>query len=433
MRQTVLVTALPRPGGASLLLAAALVAAAPGPSALAGPPLARGTGTVCPADRLPPMAFADVPPDAGEPACALGLGLVRGVTSTRLDREGAVTRGAVAQLLVRAATRAGVDLPRGADRFADLADAPPAVRDAVARLEPAGVVAGRADGTYGPSDPVTRAQAASLLVRLQRVLDGPLPEPADCADDVDGVHADAVGRLCALGVAVGTGDRQYRPHLAVSRGQAAALLARLLDVDAEAGLVAALPAVPTWSGTATAIDEATAARMGSSYRTGCPVPLSSLRLLAMTHWGFDGTVHSGEMVVHADAAGAVLEAFRRLYAARIVVEGMRLVDEYGGDDNRSMAANNTSAFNCRTVAGSSTWSQHAYGRALDLNPVQNPFVQGGVLAPPEGAPWRDRTDVRPGMAVAGGPVVAALDAVGWGWGGSFSAGKDYQHFSANGR
>jgi poly-gamma-glutamate synthesis protein (capsule biosynthesis protein) len=173
--------------------------------------------------------------------------------------------------------------------------------------------------------------------------------------------------------------------------------------------------------------------MSSSHRAGCPVALADLRLLRMRHWGFDGGTHVGEMVVHADAAQAVVDAFRRLYEARTVVERMRLVDEYGGDDDRSMAANNTSAYNCRTVAGTSTFSQHAYGRALDVNPVQNPYVTSRAVEPAAGRAYLDRSDVRPGMAVAGGPVVEAFRASGWGWGGDFTSSKDYQHFSANGR
>jgi poly-gamma-glutamate synthesis protein (capsule biosynthesis protein) len=139
------------------------------------------------------------------------------------------------------------------------------------------------------------------------------------------------------------------------------------------------------------------------------------------------------MVVHADAAQAVVDAFGRGYAARVVVERMRLVDEYAGDDARSMAANNTSAYNCRTVSGSTTWSQHAYGRALDVNPVQNPYVSGRAVEPEAGRAYVERTRVRPGMAVAGGPLVEAFAASGWGWGGAWSSSKDYQHFSADGR
>ena len=189
-----------------------------------------------------------------------------------------------------------------------------------------------------------------------------------------------------------------------------------------------------FAGTVTRLDDATAARMRSSWRPGCPVPLEDLRLLVIRHWGFDGTVRPGELVVHADAADALIEVFRRLFAARFPLEQVRLVDDFGGDDDRSMAANNTSAFNCRRATGSQRWSEHAYGRAVDLNPVQNPFVtRGGAVLPPQGADHVRRDAATPGLITADGPVVAAFRAVGWQWGGHWPSGKDYQHFSASGR
>jgi poly-gamma-glutamate synthesis protein (capsule biosynthesis protein) len=121
-----------------------------------------------------------------------------------------------------------------------------------------------------------------------------------------------------------------------------------------------------------------------------------------------------------------------MYEARYPIERIERVDAYDGDDNASMAANNTSAFNCRTVAGSSTLSQHAFGRAVDINPVQNPYVTGGGVFPPAGEDYVDRAPVRPGMIVRPGPTTSAFADVGWGWGGDFSGKKDYQHFSASG-
>ena len=159
-----------------------------------------------------------------------------------------------------------------------------------------------------------------------------------------------------------------------------------------------------------------------------------MRLLTLTHWGFDGRTRQGELVVAADVADGVVEVFRTLFDARFPIESLRLVDEFGGDDDRSMAANNTSAFNCRHATGSTRWSEHAYGRAIDINPLQNPYVtsSGGVL-PPEGAAHVDRDAATPGLVTADGPVVAAFRDIGWGWGGHWSSGKDYQHFSSTGR
>jgi len=177
----------------------------------------------------------------------------------------------------------------------------------------------------------------------------------------------------------------------------------------------------------------TAARLGSSHRAGCPVGVADLRLVTVTHLRFDGTTARGQLVVHRDAAAAVVRAFRSLLAARFPVAQVRTVEAYGGDDARSMAANNTSAYNCRRTTGGTGWSEHAYGRAVDLNPVQNPYVRGTTVLPAAGRAYLDRSRPRPGMVLAGSAAVQAFAAVGWGWGGSFSSSKDFQHFSANGR
>jgi len=113
---------------------------------------------------------------------------------------------------------------------------------------------------------------------------------------------------------------------------------------------------------------------------------------------------------------------------------MQPVDAYGGSDFRSIEADNTSAFNCRRATGSTSWSEHAYGRAIDVNPIENPYVSAaGVVAHPASRPYLDRSRHRPGMAYPGGVLVEAFRSVGWGWGGDWSGVKDYQHFSANGR
>jgi hypothetical protein len=182
------------------------------------------------------------------------------------------------------------------------------------------------------------------------------------------------------------------------------------------------------------IDAAQAARMtGVSWRPGCPVALRDLRLLRMSHWRFDGKVRQGRLIVHRDVARDVLAVFRRLYDARFPIRRIVPVDAYGGSDFRSIEADNTSAFNCRFVAGTTRWSEHAYGRAIDVNPIENPYVSGGRTSHPASVPYLDRSRRRPGMAVEGGVLVRAFDAIGWGWGGRWSGVKDYQHFSRSGR
>jgi hypothetical protein len=207
-------------------------------------------------------------------------------------------------------------------------------------------------------------------------------------------------------------------------------------VLAVAALLAApfAAATPPFRGSVAPISPALAERMtGVSWRPGCPVPLGDLRLLTLRHWGFDGRVRAGRLVVHRDVARDLVGVFRRLYDARFPIRRMRLVDAYGADDFRSIEADNTSAFNCRFVDGTSRWSEHAYGRAIDVNPLENPYVSGGRTSHRRSVPYLDRTRRRPGMAVEGGPLVRAFDAIGWGWGGRWSSPVDYQHFSASGR
>jgi len=153
----------------------------------------------------------------------------------------------------------------------------------------------------------------------------------------------------------------------------------------------------------------------------------------MSYWGFDAQPHDGTMVVNASVAQSVLTVFERLYAERFPIRRMVPVDAYGGSDDASMDADNTSGFNCRFVAGSNPprWSAHAYGQAIDINTIENPYVQNGVASPAAGAAYVDRSEYRPGMAVYGGVLVDAFAAVGWQWGGRWSD-PDYQHFSASG-
>jgi poly-gamma-glutamate synthesis protein (capsule biosynthesis protein) len=195
-------------------------------------------------------------------------------------------------------------------------------------------------------------------------------------------------------------------------------------------------ATPRFHGAARPLDAATRAAMtapSGSWRPGCPVPLADLWLLEVDHWGFDGVVHRGRLVAHRAHARALVGVFAELFAARFAIERVEPVDRYGADDHRSMAANNTSAFNCREVNGRpGVWSQHAYGLALDLNPVQNPYVSGTRASPPAGAPFITRRPA-PGLVIAGDVVVRAFARAGWSWGGLWRGDRDYQHFSANGR
>jgi hypothetical protein len=172
---------------------------------------------------------------------------------------------------------------------------------------------------------------------------------------------------------------------------------------------------------------------GSSWHPGCPVALDGLRHVRLSYVGFDGAVHRGELVVNADAVAAVRTAFADLFAHRFPIRRMHLVDDYGASDHASIEADNTSAFNCRRATGATRWSQHAYGRAVDVNTIENPYVYAdGSTTHAASRPYLDRSRHRKGMAYAGGVLVRAFAKAGWGWGGSWPGPTDYQHFSANG-
>jgi hypothetical protein len=172
-----------------------------------------------------------------------------------------------------------------------------------------------------------------------------------------------------------------------------------------------------------------------SWRPGCPVGPSELRRVRLRYVGFDGKPHTGQLVVNARVADVVVVVFRTLYDARFPIRQMRSIDEFRGSDSASTRADNTSSFNCRAAvsAGPKHWSMHAYGEAIDINTVENPYVFNGHAMPVNSAAFVDRSKERRGMAVARGVVVRAFDRAGWGWGGRWSGAPDYQHFSTNGR
>jgi hypothetical protein len=182
------------------------------------------------------------------------------------------------------------------------------------------------------------------------------------------------------------------------------------------------------------VSRVNAAQLGASWHRGCPVAPAGLRRLRLSYWGFDGKPHTGALVVRDGTVADLVVVFKRLYNARFPLRRLRLIQAYGANDERSLAADNTSAFNCRYVIGPGPkrWSQHAYGIAVDVNPVENPYLESGKVHPKAGRAYLDRSNVRPGMAVPGGLLVRAFTAVGWKWGGRWTGTPDYQHFSATG-
>jgi hypothetical protein len=187
--------------------------------------------------------------------------------------------------------------------------------------------------------------------------------------------------------------------------------------------------VGTFTAAAGPIPDPVFARMrGTSWRDDprCP-PRDALAYVELDHRTLDGGSARGELVVAARIAAETIALFRRLWAIGFPVARMALVDDHDADDGRSMAADNASAFNFRVVAGTAELSQHSFGLAIDINPVENPWVQPERFVPAAGAPFLDRAHLRPGMIVRPGPVTAVLDELGWEWGGDWKHARDYHH------
>ena len=175
------------------------------------------------------------------------------------------------------------------------------------------------------------------------------------------------------------------------------------------------------------------------WRASCPVGLDDLRLLTVSHWGFDGRAHTGQLVVNAGAAGPLARVFRKLYGLHFPIRHLQLADMYGPTRGRPRDGDVSGSFDCRQAVpspctggrGTGTWSMHAYGLAVDINPVENPYVGCGQSRDPSAKPYFDRSRHRRGMVTP--RAIAAFQSIGWGWGGSWTGDtKDYMHFSSSG-
>lgn len=167
---------------------------------------------------------------------------------------------------------------------------------------------------------------------------------------------------------------------------------------------------------------------GVSWTKDAPVRLEDLRYLKVSYWDFDNNQRIGELIVNKNIAEEVVDIFEELYDAQFPIEKINLVDDYNADDDLSMADNNSSAFNFRPIMGTNRLSKHSYGLAVDINPVQNPFIINDEILPPNSLEYIDRNNIRNGMIVKGDACYNAFVSRGWAWGGEWKTMKDYQHF-----
>lgn len=171
----------------------------------------------------------------------------------------------------------------------------------------------------------------------------------------------------------------------------------------------------------------------STWDPACPVGVEDLAYLTVAHWGFDGVPHTGELLVDARAANEIVEVFSRLYDARFPIEQMRVIRADELDAPPTGDGNITTAFVCRPAVGSTSWSMHAHGLAIDINPFHNPYLKGDLVLPELASAYTDRDTAKPGMITEGDVVTTAFDDMGWYWGGRWSTLADWMHFSANNR
>ncbi len=190
------------------------------------------------------------------------------------------------------------------------------------------------------------------------------------------------------------------------------------------------PAGDRYASTVSAVPADVLAR--STWQAACPVKAADLRYLTMSFWGFDGRAHTGEMLVNAKGAAGITKVFGQLFAAHFPLEEMRVTSPAELTAPPTGDGNSTSAFVCRPARGQTSWSAHAYGLAVDVNPFCNPYTQGDLVLPELASAYVDRSNRRPGMVQAGDATVRAFAAIGWSWGGSWSSPKDRMHFTGNG-
>ncbi|WP_433830069.1 M15 family metallopeptidase [Actinoplanes sp. CA-015351] len=158
----------------------------------------------------------------------------------------------------------------------------------------------------------------------------------------------------------------------------------------------------------------------------CPVPVEELRRIWVRYIDFQGKVHNGSLIMHGSLVAQTQRSFAQLYRWRFPIMVMQPASvNMPGLTDRSVL---TGGYECRFVAGTTKWSQHSYGRAVDVNPRQNPMIRGDYLDPPNTEKWLARENYWPGMVHEGG-AVEAFTGNGFAWGGRWKSLKDYMHFS----
>ncbi len=384
------------------------------------------------------LGFTDVP--AGHrfaPAIddLSSRGIILGFADGSFRPDASVTRQQFAKMIVGA-----LYLPAGTG---DSCPFPDVISSRGADLYPDHFVAvaaanqiteGYADGLFRPYTNISRAHVITMVVRALKGLDPDSLRPGPAVAILPGEWNDLVGEHrenARLAYSSGLLDGldcwgiARDPLAPMPRGEVAQVLYRMKGL---------LPEGPEFVSSIRGIDDALKADMlrSGSWKPGVPTSFAELRLIQVSYWGFDGKAHTGRLVVNGAWAGELCTVFRKIYEAHFPIRSMNLIDDYGASDPLSMAADNTSAYNGRYRGDANVWSMHAYGLAIDINPVENPWVRSYKVSPAAGQAYVDRSISAPGIIRAGDVVVRAFASIGWKWGGYWETSKDYQHFSSNG-
>ena len=199
---------------------------------------------------------------------------------------------------------------------------------------------------------------------------------------------------------------------------ALSVLSMLVSANSQPGFKGGFSSIPPW------LQQQMQMR-GNSWRQGCPVSLNQLSYLTVSYWGFDNKSHIGHIIINKQLAAEVVQIFEELYQHHFLIENMQLPSQH----HSSARDDDSHGFECyQDPENKSQFSMHAYGIAIDINPVYNPYEKTpGYAYPTNGQKFLDRSLTHRGMVKINGPVFNAFIKRGWIWGG-FSQKRDYMHF-----
>ena len=295
----------------------------------------------------------------------------------------------------------------------------------------AGYIQGYEDNTFKPNNFITREEVASILTSIKKNKDENIDKSFLYWDnkEISNWAKSSVEGALENGYMGGYGDITFRPKNNITRAESVVVLNRLLT-----GNKIELPNNELFKPIFSYSDVPSSIKnkmLGLSMPSNIHISFDELSYLKLSYYGFDDKYHIGEMVVNKKIAKEVVDIFKELLDHKYPIEKIKLIDDYKADDNLSMADNNSSSFCYRAITNGNSLSKHSLGLAIDINPVQNPYVAKNQVLPSNGSAYLNRNYVRKGMIVKNDVCYNAFAKRGWTWGGNWKSLKDYQHFEKN--